>query len=174
MKKAQTIGQVFIYIIAAVTFGLITIFGYNAIASFLEQGDEIAMVSLKNDLELQFERMATDYGSVRERSFTTPSDFRTICFVDFGNDESTPLPNSCDSEPFDIIACSLWRPGPGYDNAQQNVFFTPPGEIPIKLAPFEISDSETENHLCLPTTNGQFRLRLEGLGDRVKVSKVTN
>jgi len=43
-KKGLAIGQVFIFIVAAITFALIMIFGYKAISGFISSGEEVEFV----------------------------------------------------------------------------------------------------------------------------------
>jgi hypothetical protein len=170
-KNAQAIGQIFIYIVAALTFALVTLFGYKAVESFLEKSEQVALVSFKNELENTFQRVAVDYGAVRIGSFTTAVDYTSICFVDV---EESP-PNPCE---FNIIACDLWgdvsslQQDKRYANAIQNVFLSPHAEVPIKVARLTTRyENYQENYLCIPIYNGNFRVRLEGLGDRVIVSR---
>ena len=40
-KKAMGVGQVFVFIIAALSFALIMIFGYKMISSFITSGEKI-------------------------------------------------------------------------------------------------------------------------------------
>ena len=46
-KKAMGVGQVFVFIIAALSFALIMIFGYKAIGDFLPQGEKVQFYQFK-------------------------------------------------------------------------------------------------------------------------------
>ncbi len=182
-QKGQAIGQVFIYIIVALTFALITIFGYKAIAGFLEKSEQVAFVSFKTELETAFSQIAPEYGSVRLLEFRTPIGFRKICFVDVEadvatDDPATPGKEGCNGEPFDPIACDQWnelhflpnadetQKKERYRSASQNVFLSPPAEFPIKVSRLQTG---IPNYLCLPVVNGHFNLRLEGQGSQVLI-----
>ena len=43
-KKGIGVGQVFVFIVAALSFALILIFGYKAISGFLKSGEDVAFV----------------------------------------------------------------------------------------------------------------------------------
>lgn len=187
-QKGQAIGQVFIYIIVALTFALITIFGYKAIEGFLEKSEQVAFVSFKTELETAFSQIAPEYGSVRLLEFRTPIGFRKICFVDIEADvavdaPSTPGKEGCDVEQFDPIACDQWNGLNSFSNgdetqkkeryrsASQNVFLSPPAEFSIKVSRLKtrVGNEYDFDYLCLPVVNGHFNLRLEGLGSQVLI-----
>ena len=69
-KKAMGVGQVFIFIVAAITFALIMIFGYKAISGFVSTGEDVAFVQFKTDLENSVRKIYTEYGAVRIESFS--------------------------------------------------------------------------------------------------------
>ena len=69
-KKAMGVGEVFVYIIAALTFALIMIFGYKAINQFLEKGQQVEFVQFKTELESSVKNIYSEYGSVREVRLT--------------------------------------------------------------------------------------------------------
>lgn len=176
-KKGQAVGQVFVYIIMALTFALITIFGYKAVEGFLEKSERVAFVSFKTDLETVMEQIAPEYGSVRLVKFRPPVEFRKICFVNVEEN----VPDSCN---FDPIACDQWREitlihdnnqekqkKKRYEKASQNVFLSPPAEFPIKVARLQthLPNELRDDYLCLPIVNGHFNLRLEGLGSHVLI-----
>ncbi len=188
-QKGQAIGQVFIYIIVALTFALITIFGYKAIEGFLEKSEQVAFVSFKTELETTFSQITPEYGSVRLLEFRTPIGFRKICFVDVEADVAVDNPQTegkegCNVEPFDPIACDQWRESTlihddspeqqkkkRYEKASQNVFLSPPAEFPIKVSRLRtrVGNEYDFDYLCLPVINGHFNLRLEGQGSHVLI-----
>ena len=45
------IGQVFVFITAAITFAFILIFGYSAVSDFLEKGETVEFYQFKNTIE---------------------------------------------------------------------------------------------------------------------------
>jgi len=60
-KKGIGVGQVFIFIVAALSFALILIFGYRAIAGFLNSGEEVAFVQFKTSLESSIKKIYTEF-----------------------------------------------------------------------------------------------------------------
>ncbi len=167
-KKAMGVGQVFIFIISAITFALIMIFGYRSISGFLESGEGVQFVQFKNDLESSINKIYTEYGAVRLEKFSLPSQYEQICFVDLGADVN---PELCVIDP---IACNVWnethiprtdsegRTLTPYESADENVFLTPISPVRIKVHQISMAGG----YLCANITNGQFSLSLEGKGDR--------
>mgnify|MGYP005629217997 FL=1 len=47
-KKGMGIGQVFAFIVAGLTFAFVLIFGYGAIADFLDKGETVEFLQFKN------------------------------------------------------------------------------------------------------------------------------
>ena len=166
-KKGAGVGQVFLFIIAAITFSLIMIFGYKAISGFLVSGDKVAFVQFKTDLESSIQRIYTEFGSVRIKDFNAPVKYEQICFVDLDANFNEDL---CEE---DLLACSVWRRAKedfrGYDEENVNVFMTPPAPVPIKV--FRIGMEN--DFLCLDIINGRFSLLLEGRGDHTSLSLPT-
>ncbi len=162
-KKGLGIGEVFVFIVAALTFALIMIFGYKAIIGFLQSGEEVAFVQFKTNLESSIKRIYTEYGSVRVEQFTLPAKYSQICFVD--------LDAPYDSElcKYDLGACNLWEMSSSYASVDENVFLKPVAPE-IKVHKISIASPDGKDFLCLPVTDGQFTVILEGKGDRTEVS----
>jgi hypothetical protein len=182
-KKAMGIGQVFVFIVAAVTFALIMIFGYSAITSFLESGEEVEFVQFKTDLENSIKKIYTEYSSVRVKDFSLPVKYEQICFInlEYPVDEITlEMEELCK---LDAAACDVWADARsiqnsgknGFENVDQNVFLKPPA-MKIKTYHISISDPEGEEKLgflCEKITNGRFSIVLEGKGDLTELSKAS-
>jgi len=87
-KKAQVIGQVFVFILAVLVFVLVVTYGYRAIKITLENQAILTLIQFKNDLENTAESIKARPGSAREFKLRTPTNTNEICFVDFENPES--------------------------------------------------------------------------------------
>ncbi len=165
-KKGLGIGQVFVFIVAALTFAFIMIFGYRAIVGFLQSGEEVAFVQFKTGLESSIKKIYTEYGSVRIETFTLPAKYRQICFVNMDASFDQAL---C---AFDQVACSVWQNSAGYDTVDENVFLKP--SAPVKMKAYKISINpdlaEGKNFLCIPIKQGSFSVVLEGKGDRTELA----
>ena len=154
-KKAQMIGQVFIFIIAAVVFILIITYGYRAISGFLQQSEQVTMIEFKEELQSSIEKIKRDYGSVRKVELRIPKKYTTLCIV-------TPDP-FCPSalqfeQPIMYNACLT---------GTENIFLIPKQETPIFVEDIVV---DSPGYICIPTS-GIVTLRLEGLGRKARVSE---
>lgn len=173
-KKGIAVGQAFIFIVAALTFALIMIFGYRAITDFLHSGEEIAFVQFKTELESDIKKIYTEYGSVRVKSYNPPAQYEQICFVDMDASYDKELCN------FNQIACTVWKDAQNpplgttsYEFVDENIFLKPTAPVKIKVHRISIDQEAVgKNFLCLPINNGFFKLVLEGKGDRTELSLV--
>ena len=159
--KAMGVGQVFVFIIAAITFSLIMIFGYKALTDFMHQGEKVQFFQFKTDIERSIKEIYTEYGAVRVQEFRTPAKTSQVCFVDF---DAAYDPDLCQK---DVLACTLWETSPGFLKVDQNIFLTPPAEIKIKGG---AKIKMEKGFLCLPVQEGTFKITLEGKGDHTYLS----
>jgi len=162
-KKAQIIGQAFIFILAAVLAVLIIAYGYKAISTFVSQADEISFVSFKTDLEKQIRIMASDFGSVKKLELQMPGSYQLLCLVDLEKRSQAQSSNICNPENEDYIpeVCDAWETS----GSVENVFL-----IPIKS--FKVSAMEIPNgYLCVRPKANKIILRLEGKGDKTLVDE---
>ncbi len=167
-KKGQGIGQVFVFIVAGLTFAFVMIFGYKAIADFLEKGETVEFLQFKNELESSVKQIASEYGAVRQTTFYLPARYNEVCFIDL---DATYDPSSeiCDKN---VIACDVWETAfadGGYTAADENVFFDPPAPVSIKVYKMELD----EEFFCVDVKGGQFTLKLEGMGSRTHISSAS-
>ena len=152
-KKAQMIGQIFIFILAAVLFILILTYGYRAINTFLQRSEQVTLIEFKEELQSGIERIKRDYGSVRKLQLKVPRRYTEVCIVD----------PSCPDElqaiqPLMYNACLT---------GTENVFLVPKQETPIFVSDVVV---DRPRYLCI-TTSGVITLRLEGLGKKARVSE---
>lgn len=156
-RRAQMLGQVIVFVLAAIIFVLILGYGYRAIISFQEQGRQVALLDFKTELETAIESISRDYGSVRTITLITPSEFTGLCIVD-----SQDAGRLRDTHP---LLYNAWRSG------SENVFLLPitKQSFPIKLEHIEVYGTDGKRgFLCFENTRS-IKLRLEGMGDRTKV-----
>ena len=160
MKRGQVHGQVFIYILTLIITGAILLYGYNAIKSISDKAELVEFVKFKNDLKQDFEKISTDYGSVKTKTYNVPSKVKEICFYQIGNPpEFLPFPENINP----LIKDSI-------DDTDNNVFLVMGNIIePMELSRIEIDDDILL--LCIPISSNRLKLRLEGLGDGVLVEK---
>src|SRR3989344_3057360 len=124
-KKAMGVGQVFVFIIAALTFSLIMIFGYKAISGFIASGEQVEFVQFKNSLEGSVQQIYTEYGSVRLEKFRVLGKSTQICFINLDypkEDIKKELAGLCEK---DQVACTVWEDAlntnavSGYDSVDE-------------------------------------------------------
>ena len=165
-KKGMGVGQVFVFITAAITFAFILIFGYSAVNDFLDKGETVEFYQFKNSIESSVKKIFSEYGAVRHETFRVPVTHEQVCFIDLDSPYNAEL---CQ---FDPIACDVWETASlsdtGYLGGDQNVFLKPPGLASIKVFKLEIENG----FLCLPVDGGTFELRLEGKGSRTRIDEV--
>lgn len=155
-KNAQIMGQVFVFILAAMLFILILGYGYRAIAGFGERSEQVALIEFQSKLENSISSMKSDFGSIRRLELQLPAKHTEICLV---GDMSEPQRAQFEQE--HPMMHDAWLGG------GQNVFLTPASETPLDAGAITIEGG----YLCLPITAGQVVLRLEGLGRSTGISK---
>jgi len=164
-KRAQIVGQVFIYILAIVAFAAILGFGYIIIDILLQKQCDVKSIKFKTDLESTFTGIFGSYGKVRNNlDFTLPCETKKVCFVDFDNSVKI-----CDSGLATPQACNYMDTYTDYDKTEQNVFLDPPSEIKLKVSPIKF-DKDVSTY-CISAKSGRIKLRLEGKGTYVQVSE---
>ena len=159
MKQKAQIGQIFIYVISALVIILVLYYGYGAIANIGEKQQELNYVNFQTSLQDMVDYTSSDYKTVRIESFILPSGYTNVCFVDpdivrAGDVDSVP-----DIQNYPLIYDSV------ADRTQANVFVMPEG------APFYIEKMQIDGgFMCVPVVQGKITLRIEGLGDKARVS----
>ncbi|MBT4805178.1 hypothetical protein HON71_03325 [Candidatus Woesearchaeota archaeon] len=182
-KKGMGVGQVFVFIVAALTFALIMIFGYQTISKIIISGEEVAFVQFKTDLEDSVKKIYTEFGAIRIEKFFPPEKFEHICFVnmnyDFSVEEKEALckenPLACDVLDEAQLGVEEGRCFTGYDCVEKNIFFKPQSTVAIKVYQISLADSEGEEEfgfLCKKIIQGTFSLGLEGKGDHTELFDV--
>lgn len=157
MKKAQTITQVFVFIIAIVVFALIVVYGIRAVNNFLAQQEKIALVEFKTDLEGAVEKIKKSYGTVEKIELTLPSKYKGLCILD---------PVMVDENAANPFMLSAWK------TKTENVFFDKPvAKTGIWLEDITIKTQQNQGFVCVTATNNKINLRFEGTGTKVKISE---
>jgi len=182
-KKAMAISQVFVFIVAAITFAFILIFGYGAISDFLDKGETVEFYQFKSSLENTIVQIYSEYGAVRQEDYYLPTGYEQICFVDLDYDykqvaAGSQFDNLCKIDP---IACDVWETAqsdlssPGYSAVDENVFLVPSAPVALKVYKIELQDSTGAQvgYLCQNISKGHFTLRLEGKGSKTLLTEIS-
>jgi len=179
-KKAMGVGQVFVFIIAALTFSLIMIFGYKAISGFIASGEQVEFVQFKNNLEGSVQKIYTEYGSVRLEKLRVPGKYTQICFINLDYPPEAIKKEWAGLCEKDQVACTVWDDAlnteevSGYGSVDENVFLKPSAVVKLKIGRISLvnENGDAQGYLCLPINNGFFSVMLEGKGDHTELSKV--
>ncbi len=184
-KKAMGVGQVFVFIIAALSFALIMIFGYKMISGFIASGEKVEFAKFSSDLSSSVQKIYTEYGAVRVKDFRVPGNYNKICFVNMDQEPAQgEIESLCAQDP---LACSVWQDAikgneegkKGYNIVDQNVFLTPTALTPLKVYQISVvkeneetadpQDTKSVGFICQEIKRGSFRLLMEGKGDKTQL-----
>jgi hypothetical protein len=166
-KRGQaTIGQIFIYILAIFIFAVILLYGYKAIVHFIDKGEQVSFIQFKTTLETNVRDLAIQYGDVivfnEKNQLKIPSKYQEVCFVP-ANAISQQMPVG---DKYIIMRAAVEE---GLHRDTENVFLIPPAPNPIYVGPIDVG---LANYLCVNVTKGRIDIRLEGLGDRTRISRI--
>ena len=173
MKKAQILGEVFMFLLAVVIFTLILIYGYKAISGFTEKGETVALLELQSQLQRQISSMALDYGSTEKMELRLPSETEQICFVDHSQLQWTAdhkLEGGAGTQQKYREINPLVKDAIE-GRTTQNVFLIPMSNTPMQVENISVDAPITSpGILCVPAIRGQAILLLQGTGKTAKVS----
>ncbi|MBI5389700.1 hypothetical protein HZB01_04975 [Candidatus Woesearchaeota archaeon] len=159
MRKAQAHSEVFVYIMSIVVVALVLLFGYKAINDLRSKAAEASTLKFKQNLLGEIAKTSTAYGRVVLLDVLVPEQFREVCFVD--------KKSQCPDHPF--IQDYINSVGSG--NLDQNIFLLG-SETDILYADGIIINSNPTytTCLCISSSAGHLRARLESVGDGTIVS----
>jgi len=157
LKKSQIAGQILIYVLAIIVFSLTLLYGYKAVKYFTERSTEISYRQLENKISNDIEKVEGDtMGTVKRTTLTIPGNHREVCLFDsVGRGFREPLTNP----KYELISDSL-------SSTENNMFLYPSGTIN-----FDVGDIKVILPNCINITGSKVTLRLESMGDHVKVSE---
>ncbi|MEM4242837.1 MAG: hypothetical protein QXM31_02960 [Candidatus Woesearchaeota archaeon] len=164
MRRAQVIGQVFIFILAALIFVLILGYGYRAVSTFLARGEEVQAADFRNELESAINTIKRDYGSVRRVDLKVPGRANEVCLVTY---DYRDVITSGWQEKFrqeKPLLYSAWETG------SYNVFLVPLEQTPIPIRDI-IVDPAGKGYLCIASAGARVSLRVEGTGSKAIISE---
>ena len=154
-KKGQIVGQIFIYVLAIVVMGAILIFGYNAIADFRSKSSQVSTIRIQSDVSSAIESLSSDFGSVKKKEIFL-DEYSSLCLVESFD---SPVLSELGVDP--LIRDSV-QSGTG-----KNAFLLKD----TVEASFEVDSVSVDPDLvCFEARSNRVELRLEGMGDHVKIS----
>lgn len=170
-KKGFEASQIFVFVVSIIVVGLVLLFGTRAIMNWREDLRQVNYVQFKTDLQNAIDDVAADYGSVKQLDFHVPSDYQHVCFADM----RFPMPADrelvIDGVPYPEIK-DAWTDSPPTaniflldENSARENFKDDRVQVPA-------NPTNSDLHIvCIPRENGNFKVRLEGMGRSVKVSR---
>ena len=169
MGKAQVAGQILIYILAIVIFGLTLLYGYKAVKYFTEKSEEISFLQLEHDIQAEIEKVKGDtMGTIKRKVLTIPGNYDHVCFV-----KSYPsFPPSIDTLDlnYNLIESHI-----NNGAEDKNMFLAPPGDVSFfvgdKTNKQGIALSGTKDVDCIDIVGSKIELKLESMGNHVKISR---
>jgi len=160
MRKKSQIGEIFIYLISTLIIILVLYYGYKAIQNIGKKQQELSFVKFQTGLTDMISYTSSDYGTVRVESFDIPAGFKEVCIVD------PYLVKTGNATTISEVDYPLMHDSVA-DSVQANIFVLPGGN------PFYVERVFVENasrFICYPVLRGKITVRIEGLGDRAKIS----
>ena len=161
-KKAQTVGQIFIYVLAIIVFSLTLLYGYKAVKYFSDQSVEISYLQFEKDIKGEIEKVEGDtMGTVKKKLLSVSGSYEDLCFV-----QSYPnFPSTIDLEKYPLIEDHIIS---GAED--KNMFLGPPGDSSFYVGKITVNDPG-EGFDCIPIKGGKVLLRLESMGNHVKIAE---
>ena len=159
MKKEGIISsQIFIYVLAIIIFSALLLFGYKAINEQRNKEEKIVLVQFQTRLSNDIKAYSGDYGSVKKDTYSLPSAYNELCFVDVKN-----------ADPQDIINYPVIKDSVESE-AKSNIFLIRDDgfekfytdDLTLKGYPFACVSLEKEN----------VELEVEGKGDAAAVRSI--
>ena len=163
MRKGQIIGQIFIFVLAALIFVLILLYGYRAISGFLKTKEQVEVTEFKTELESKVKAIRISYGSVRRAEFVLPATYLEFCAVD---PNMSPNHANMFSESHPLMY-NAW-----FGDPSNTIFLRPLLETSIQLEDVAVKGPQNPDepgYLCLPITSGKLVIGMRGLGDRAEI-----
>jgi len=170
-KKGFEASQMFVYILSIVVVGLVLLFGTRAIMGWKEDIRKVNYVQFKTDLKNVIEDVAADYGSVKQKSFNIPGEYKRVCFADIKYPMSAGGDLIIDGVNYPEIK-DAWTDDP----PTANIFLLDESSAQESFLDdriqIEINDNLNDFHIiCIPRESGKLKVRLEGLGRSVKIGR---
>ena len=172
MKKGQVAAQVFMFLLAMIIFSMVVLYGYRAISKIGQTRNEAVLIEFKDRLVSQAKQVTLAYKDVKRVQLSLPSEFDEVCFVDIAQ---LVEPGNIDryrqlGDEYPIIYDSV------ESGVEANVFTIPQSPISINLPNIQIDEvqgmpaTEGGSWFCMKNQGGIIVLRMEGIGNKVKIS----
>lgn len=166
--KAQA-EHIFLYVATIVVVGIVLLFGYKAIMTVKNTGDQAAFLNLKHSFQEEIDRHST-FGRIGTIDFSIPQEVVKVCFVDAAQYcSSPPCPSSSDLEAQSALLADAVASNSRSEAEKgkvENVFLFRDDGIMEGVAADPLT---VQNGILCSTVQGKLSLRLSGLGKTTKV-----
>jgi hypothetical protein len=161
-KKAQNVGQLFIYMLAIVIVAVVLIFGYRAITQLNQNTEKVSLMQFQKNLNTKIKSTSSQYGTIKNEEIQISNKYKEICFVTnykITNYGSLPI----DFTGYPAVEDSV------ESNTGKNVFII---DYDNQMEEgFTIGKVVINNHFkCFQISNSVLQLMIEGKGDHVVIS----
>ena len=160
-KKAQIIGEIFTYILAAVVIGVIVLIGYWAINNITQKSCQVEQLNFKANIESLIEQYSS-YGTFKKEILSAPCDYDTICFASADNVTNKDLLKNC-SNP--IIISSV------QSGTLNNIFaISHRATFPIGYSA-KVGLTDPAGCTCINSRSNNFYMTFSGEGFRTVIAE---
>ncbi len=87
MRNKGVVSKAFTFILFILVAGAVLVLGYKWIGGLMQQQCEATKASFQTEVVNLFDEY-DDYGSVQKEDLNLPCDYRAVCFIDSGANES--------------------------------------------------------------------------------------
>tara|TARA_Y100000310_G_scaffold335478_1_gene417649 strand:+ start:3504 stop:4013 length:510 start_codon:yes stop_codon:yes gene_type:complete len=166
MKKAQSSGYIFIYILTAILVSVIFIYGYRTIGNFKENTEKLSEIKFENDFNKKINEVFYDRGTIKNKEFILHQKYTRICILNT-NDPITDIK----------YEGSYINPRIELDIGSESISTVYLIEdIPTKTfttdekVDVSVEGDPDEDVLCIEPDGGKISLRFSGKGDHALIA----
>ncbi len=171
MRKGQ-FQHVFTFLMLILIAGVVLLLGYRFIAGLLDQGCEVELLELREDLERDLRAYAS-YGSYQEPSYPAACGARALCLIAGDAWQDADGDGSLDDDPAasypgnSAIEAELRYPSRPEPNNLFLLYGDRTEPLGLWAERVRLDDGKV---LCVEEAGGRFRLGAEGKGRTVIIS----
>lgn len=160
-RNGQVQSQVFIFMFILIIVSLTLLFGYKYISKLSQKGEDISLNIFKEDFKKEIKSTSFKFGDVNLVELRLNNKYTEACFVDSNTGKALDLADVNGLEDYTLIYNEI------DSGAQKNVYLIiNKGEF----TGFDAGSIEAENGFVCIKNSGVLKLRLEGKGNRTKIS----
>lgn len=166
MSKQAQIQQIFTYLTTIFVIGAIAVIGAQSLFGIMDQNDQVQYITFKENVKQAIEDNNV-YGTVNEKTFSTPSPMRKLCLVDKDVLATRSSRNSFNANTDNDIVNYVIEDSV-HDGVKANMFLTDGNHV-ISIG-YSRKLTTSQDMVCINSTNGHFTFKLEGQGRTTHLS----